>query len=512
MPKQAPSLGRVLMMVVFALSCVGILLYLWLVFGGASPLRAKGYQLNVDFPEATTLAQEADVRISGVTVGKVKKKELVRVDGRTKPLTRVRIEIARRYAPIPRDTRAILRQKTLLGETYVELTPGHRASGELPDGGTLAQGNVAQTVELDEIFRTFDPETRQAFRTWLQQQGTALRGRGQSLNDALGNLTPFAENTDKVLRVLDAQSAETSRLIRNTGVVFRSLAERDGQLRDLITSSNRVFAQTAARDRQLADAFRAFPRFLDESRATVTRVSRFAEDTNPLITDLRPAARQLSPTLVALDGLAPDLRGLFENLGPLQEAGRRGLPALSRFLDDTTPLLGQVDPWLRNVNPILRWIGLYRREIAAFFANDSAATQAVASRPGATAPRHYLRVMNPVNPEVLAAYPNRIRSNRSNPYVAPGGYEDLAKGGLKVFDPSLCTSNPVPTLTRDTSRLSPDTAAMYQQRTFDLIEQFIYGTKTPDQVAAPPCRAQAPLGSAIGQSGRYPHLTQDPAR
>jgi phospholipid/cholesterol/gamma-HCH transport system substrate-binding protein len=120
MQKQAPSVGRIFVMVLFALSCFGILLYLWLVFGGSTPLKPQGYRFDVNFPEATQLAQEADVRISGVPVGRVKTKELDETDDSTT----VEIELDEQYAPIPADTRAILRQKTLLGETYVELTQG----------------------------------------------------------------------------------------------------------------------------------------------------------------------------------------------------------------------------------------------------------------------------------------------------------------------------------------------------------------------------------------------------
>ena len=76
MQKQAPSIGRIFVMVLFALSCFGILLYLWLVFGGSTPLKPQGYRVKVNFTEATQLAQEADVRISGVPVGRVKTKEL----------------------------------------------------------------------------------------------------------------------------------------------------------------------------------------------------------------------------------------------------------------------------------------------------------------------------------------------------------------------------------------------------------------------------------------------------
>ena len=39
MIKETPSLGRLLAMVVFAMSCFGILMFLWLAFGGSIPLR-----------------------------------------------------------------------------------------------------------------------------------------------------------------------------------------------------------------------------------------------------------------------------------------------------------------------------------------------------------------------------------------------------------------------------------------------------------------------------------------
>ena len=50
MQKQAPTLGRVMAMVLFALSCVGILLYLWVSFGGPTPLKATGYRFEVQMP------------------------------------------------------------------------------------------------------------------------------------------------------------------------------------------------------------------------------------------------------------------------------------------------------------------------------------------------------------------------------------------------------------------------------------------------------------------------------
>src|SRR6266545_7387135 len=133
MIKQAPSIGRIVAMVVFTLSVFGLLMFLWLSFGGSIPLRPKGYRMEVAFPEAATLAQEADVRLAGVNVGKVKAKQLREGTARTL----VEVDLNRSYAPIPKGARAILRQKTVFGEAYVELSPGHRAAGLLADGGTL---------------------------------------------------------------------------------------------------------------------------------------------------------------------------------------------------------------------------------------------------------------------------------------------------------------------------------------------------------------------------------------
>src|SRR5919107_3049288 len=99
MVKQPPTLGRLLVMVGFALSCFGLLLFLWLAFGGPIPLAPKGYRFTTSFGEATQLAKEADVRISGVSVGKVKTIETDRRSGRSDTV----IELEQKYAPLPKD-------------------------------------------------------------------------------------------------------------------------------------------------------------------------------------------------------------------------------------------------------------------------------------------------------------------------------------------------------------------------------------------------------------------------
>jgi phospholipid/cholesterol/gamma-HCH transport system substrate-binding protein len=497
MNKAAPSFGRIAAMVVFALSCFGLLLFLWLAFGGPIPLKPKGYRVNASFAEATQLATEADVRISGVPVGRVKTIEPDKETGRST----VVIELESRYAPLPSDARAILRQKTLLGETYVELTPGSEGAPPVADGGTLAESQVSPTVQLDEIYRTFDADTRLAFQTWMQEQAKAIGDHGRDVNDALGNLAPFAEDAAELVDILNRQEGAVRSLVSNTGVVFEALTERDGQLRSLIENSNRVFQATAARDEQLKETFVALPTFERESAQTLERLAEFSVDTDPLVTQLRPAARELSPTLQDLGALSPDLEALFRELGPLIDASRTGLPAAERVLEDARPLIAQLDPTMRQLTPILDFLGLYKRELTAFFANTPAATQA-----RDTSGVHYLRTTNPLNAENLAVYPRRVGTNRPNAYAKPDNFAQLADG-MPVFENRHCGAG-VPSITNAPAvPLPPVVEELIPAELLDRIVQFAFAGQPGTNGPAPPCRLQGPY-SFGGEVTQYPHVNE----
>jgi phospholipid/cholesterol/gamma-HCH transport system substrate-binding protein len=385
MQKSAPSLAKVLTMVAFALSCFGLLLFLWLSFGGAIPLKPKGYQVRVAFPEATTLATEADVRIAGVSVGKVRRLELDGASNRTLAT----IELKREFAPLRTDARAMLRQKTLLGETYVELTPG-RSRRTLPEGDRLADARVADTVQLDEIFDSLDPATRKAFRGWQQELAKGVKDRGDDFNDALGTLPGFAADGADVLGVLDSQQQALQRLVKNTGVTFAALTENEQQLRTLITASKRTFDATASRNDALAESVRIFPTFLDESKATLARLETFSADTRPLVQDLRPVAQDLQPTLADLHVLAPDLERFFRDLDPLIDASKTGLPAARETHAGAEPLLARIHPFLGQLNPMLQYLEASQLQASDFISYGAAAlADTTESRGGGVG--HYLR-------------------------------------------------------------------------------------------------------------------------
>ena len=203
----------------FALSCFGILLFLWITFGGPTPFKAKSYEITIPFDEAAQLAQQSDVRISGVNVGKVKSIE--RDPGKLAIAT---IEIDDKYAPIPKDTRAILRTKTLLAETYVELTTGQprrpQARGRRPAAGRQRRPARSRST------RSSAPSTRStraAFQEWMQELAVAIEGRGQDLSTAFGELDTTFTEFDELFRTLDTQQLAVKQLFSNGAVALRRL-------------------------------------------------------------------------------------------------------------------------------------------------------------------------------------------------------------------------------------------------------------------------------------------------
>ncbi len=502
MSKRAPSTTQLLVIAGFALSCFGILLFLWVTFGGPTPFKAKPYEIKVPFNEATQLAEQSDVRISGVNVGKVQNIALA-PNGKQALAT---VDIDDKYAPLPESTRAILRTKTLLGETYIELTPGNRNGPKLADEGTLPEANIAESVQLDEIFRTFDPKTRAAFQSWMQEAAVAIEGQGGSLSYALGEFEPTFTDFEKLFRNLDSQRLAVAQLFRNGATTFRALRGREGELASLIKSSNAVFQTTARRDRDIEALFRAFPTFLDQSKATLTRLRGFALNADPLMRQLVPAAEQLSPTLIAFSNLAPEAKGFFNGLAPVIARAPTGFPALRRlFRDDFPPLLRAVDPFLRNLNPIFTGLSLYKHEVTSLFGNVTAATNAVLPVENEQGERfHYLRVLVPLTPETVSTYAKRLTVNRNSAYSPPLWAKNLASG-LPGFETRQCASGVTATLDPETPK-SPAFAERTKkgelkesEELFKRLKKYAFAEQSSTgSVPAPPCTQQGPFEPIYG--------------
>jgi phospholipid/cholesterol/gamma-HCH transport system substrate-binding protein len=443
MQKRAPTLGNIVVIILFVLSCFGLLLFLWESFGGPLPLKPKGYRMTVSFPRVLALAEQSDVRISGVDVGHV-----ISIKKGTEGRSIATIEVASRYAPIRRNMHAIIRQKTLLGETYVQLIPqgnGH-AGPYLADNGRLPSNQVEPSVTLDDILKTFDPKTRADFKIWQEALAEGINGRGEQINAAFARLEPFAEHANKLVTILASQEGAVRALVKNTGVVFNALASRDHQLEGLIVNGEHTFKAASQASEAFAAAFRALPGFERNSRKALKELDRFAEDASPFLEEFRTPERKLSALLAAAKPFAPQFDQFLTSLGPLTKAAKTGLPALGKSLKLTEPVLENLRPVLHNLDPFLQYTGTYVREVQAFFSNLTSASSfqepngdyPLNSKEEQEGPKqHLLTTLATLSPESLSLYANKVGTDRSNAYPLAGTYNSLATG-LPVFSTAGC--------------------------------------------------------------------------
>jgi len=479
MVKQAPTFGRLMTMVLFALSCFGLLLFLWVSFGGPTPLKPDGYRFRVAVPESTQLGLEADVRTAGVSIGKVRAKD---IDSAGHPnATVATVEVDPRFAPIASDARVTLRQKTLLGETYLEITPGTKGAARVKEGGWLPDAQVQDTTQLDEIFNALDKKTRNSFKLWQQELEKGVEGRGQDLNDALGNLPAFAADANDVLGVLATQDGAVRRLVRNTGVTFGALTEREDQLRNLITNSHDVFSATSEQQEALAETFRIFPTFLDESKVTFARLESFARNTDPLVRDLGPALADLRPAVSDLRAASPDLEAFFRDLSPLISAAKTGLPATTDILKGAKPLLGELQPFLEQLNPILEWIEYHQITVGDFISNGAGALADTVPTRNDFERGHYLRQFGPSGAETAALYTTRPAASRGNSYLVPGGIQGKERAKPMIFGNFDCNN---------TGAGGDGT----------------YQTPVPDTSEDPSCWVAPTPQVPAGNTRKYPHI------
>ncbi len=191
-----------------------------------------------------------------------------------------------------------------------------------------------------------------------------------------------------------------------------------------------------------------------------------------------------------------------------------GFPAVRKlFRDQFPPLLRAVDPFLRNLNPVITGLGLYKHELTATMGNIAAISNAKLPTENAAGEHvHYLRAIGPFSPNSLATYPSLTSTNRINAYPQPLGAKSLATG-LPSFDTRGCTAGVTATLSPETyknptfaNRVNQPkkTAAeneVLSEKFFKSLKKYAFGEQTDSAaIAAPGCVQQAPF-NPIGRSG-----------
>jgi phospholipid/cholesterol/gamma-HCH transport system substrate-binding protein len=425
MVTQAPKRSAVFAAIAFSLSCIGLIIFVWTQFGGSIPFAPEGYRVKALFQETGLLVPNADVRISGVNVGKVANVQARGVN------SLVTIDVKPQYAPIPRDTLAILREKTLLGEAYVALSTGSKTAGTLPDGGTIPSSQVAKTEQLDQVLASFNTPTQHNLQKLLIGTGEALAGRGEDLNAAIGNLGPLVDELSAVVGVLNDQSGNLRSLIANGSTVLNTLGSRGADLQSLVTAGNQVFSTTATEDTALTDTVNALPPFLVQLRTTLGVLNTTLGIAKPSLAALRPVAPLLTPALRELSAVTGPALDTIRAAPALLSAAKLALPAIGAFAAAFKPGVDALLPAAEQIVPVIQYISQDRSELVAAMSNLAAALQGSAAANTPSGSAHYLRALISLGRDSVFGQSVREPTDRNNTYYAPGELADAASGGLK---------------------------------------------------------------------------------
>lgn len=221
-PSTARLLGRLLVPVVLLVACLAV------VATASGPGQRT---LTAEFSETVAVYEGTDVRVLGVSVGKVTR---ITPAGES-----VRVEMEYDAdVKLPADVSAVIVTPTMVADRFIQLTPVHKGGPTASDGHTIELAQTGAPVELDRIY--------------------------QGVNDLVTALGPNGVNKDgtlnKVLRTsakaLDGKGRLTGRTIRQLAAAAETFGEGSGDLFETV-SQLATLTDSLARNDRVVRAFLA---------------------------------------------------------------------------------------------------------------------------------------------------------------------------------------------------------------------------------------------------------------
>jgi phospholipid/cholesterol/gamma-HCH transport system substrate-binding protein len=365
--KIANPVPKIATIVLLLLGALIILAYYYETAGGRLPFAGHVYTVTAQVQDPQGLLKHADVRAAGVKVGSVS--NITNVETPNGMIVDVQMQLDPGYAPIYKDATVLVRQKTLVGENYIQITRGLPRKGRVPDGGTLPVSQDLESVPIDKILNSLTPAVRSEVRTDLQSLGAGLNHQGKNLNQFLGQLEPTVYNGGQVLQVLNDQRAQLADVVSQTGTVMQAIANRTHDLHTLITGAMQTAQAVANRDTALTRSLIQLPSTLAQARTSVATLASFSGLATPVIANLRVAVQNLDPVIHDLKPTAAAARRLFEDLPPFLRVANPLLGGLKKFSQASTPAVPAIEALLRQANPALAYVEPYSKEVGGFLEN-----------------------------------------------------------------------------------------------------------------------------------------------
>lgn len=249
------KLVRLQVLVFVVLSMLGVT-YVGLRYVGLGDrLFGGSYAVAMDLPVAGGIFPNAPVAYRGVPIGRVAAVTLAG-DG-----VRVTLRIDRDVR-VPADLRAVVAQRSAVGEQYVDLRPNRDGGPYLSDGDTIARERTSTPLPMETLLSGLDELVRSVgvenLTVVVDELGRAFEGNEAALRRLLEANTLLLQDTDRhlpeILRLIhDGQTvlgtqAESADAIRRWSAALAQLTEAlrgaDGDLRRLLAEGPPAAAET----------------------------------------------------------------------------------------------------------------------------------------------------------------------------------------------------------------------------------------------------------------------------
>jgi phospholipid/cholesterol/gamma-HCH transport system substrate-binding protein len=242
-------------------------------------------------------------------------------DGSTNAGAEIVMQVNGPSAPLHRGTRATIRPKGLLGNPFIELTPGPSSASVIQSGGILPLQDTASPVDLDQVMDLFDPQTRARIQTLTREGGASLAGRGSDLNVFLAALPSVMQDTAAVTGKIAQQDQQLSDLDVEFDRIAQMMANEDQAFRRDLSNGASLLDVTAAHEEQL----KAELVYADQALGQLaTGLKGHEHDLNtmlramPALLDELQAVSDHSATSLAI--LDPCMADIFETLAEMRSA------------------------------------------------------------------------------------------------------------------------------------------------------------------------------------------------
>jgi phospholipid/cholesterol/gamma-HCH transport system substrate-binding protein len=319
------------------------------------PFTGSSRTVVAVFDRAAQLYAGDEVRINGEIDGHVTAVER----NPSGAGARVTMALDAAAGPLYADAGARLRIKTLLGGSYyVEIDRGDSTSG--PSAGqVIPLRRTSVQVEIEDLTDIFRGGAMQGFKTLATQTATMLADASSPAADiaTANRIAPAATAGLRGIRGVRA-GYDLPALVHSSAQAIQALDAPTDQLHTLVSGAAATFSVTGARSQDIARTVGALPATATQLISTLSQVDGTLAIADRLVDRLTPVAPSVAPTLAQLRPALVSTNGLLVAAGPLT----RTLPPLLTRVRSTSatgvPLVTQLKPALRQLNTtILPYLG-----------------------------------------------------------------------------------------------------------------------------------------------------------